>query len=51
MQNYGIKARYPYNEINVKEIYNQKNYPLSGGNIKQTVDITTRKGIIVIREL
>ncbi len=30
MQNYGIKARYPYNEINVKEIYNKKNYTLSG---------------------
>lgn len=27
MQNYGIKARYPYNEINVKEIYNKKTIP------------------------
>ncbi len=33
MQNYGIKARYPYNKINVKEIYNKKLYPF-GCNIK-----------------
>lgn len=43
MQNYGIKARYPYNEINVKEIYNKKNYTLSGAISSKPFDITPER--------
>ena len=43
MQNSGIKARSPYNEINVKEIYNQKNNPLSGVISSKPFDITPER--------